>query len=340
MSLCLHSILQHLNSRSTYARVLFVDFSSAFNTIVPVKLIHTLQVLGVSTHLCEWIFNFLCNRKQVVKIGDLVSSPRLLNTGAPQGCVLSPLLYSLYTHFCQSHSRSVMLYKFADDTSVVGLIKNDDETDYRREVEELVRWCESNNLILNISKTKEMVVDFRKNSSPLSPLSINGEVVERVTSFKFLGTTIHESLSWDLNASIIISKSHQRLYFLRQLKKFKVSQPAMIHFYRATIESVLTFSILVWYGHTTAQDKTRLERVVRRASKIIGSSLPSISSLFNSRIIKKSKKILEDNTHPAHYLFNLLPSGRRYGSIGSSTSRFRDSTYPLAIRHLNQSMSR
>jgi len=73
VSLCLHSILQHLEFKSTYARVIFVDFSSAFNTIVPVKLINTLQELGVRTSLCKWIFNFLCDRKQVVKMGDYVS---------------------------------------------------------------------------------------------------------------------------------------------------------------------------------------------------------------------------------------------------------------------------
>ena len=138
VSLCLHSILQHLESQRTYARVLFVDFSSAFNTIVPAKLIITLQELGVSTSLCKWIFNFLNYRKQVVRLGELLSQPRLLNIGAPQGCVLSPLLYSLYTHFCQSHSNSVLLFKFADDTSVVGLITNDNESDYRSEVEGLV----------------------------------------------------------------------------------------------------------------------------------------------------------------------------------------------------------
>jgi hypothetical protein len=141
VSLCLHSILQHLEFKSTYVRVLFVDFSSAFNTIVPVKLINILQELGVRTSLCKWIFNFLCNRKQVVKMGDCVSQSKFLNTGAPQGCVLSPLLYSLYTQFCQSHSSSVLLFKFADDTSVVGLITNGDESDYRREVEGLVKWC-------------------------------------------------------------------------------------------------------------------------------------------------------------------------------------------------------
>ena len=175
---------------------------------------------------------------------------------------------------------------------------------------------------------------YQGSPSPLSTLSINGVEVERVTSFQFLGTTIHESLSWELNTNIKISKAHQRLHFLRQLK-FRVSRVATTHFYRSTIESVLTFSMLVWFGHTTAQDKARLERVVRRASKIIGCSLPSLSSIFSTRIIRKAKKIIADHSHPAHHLFNLLPSGRRYRSIKTSKSRFRDSTYPLAIRNLN-----
>lgn len=198
-----------------------------------------------------------------------------------------------------------------------------------------MKWCESYNLILNISKTKELVVDFRRTPSPLPTLSINGMEVERVTSFQFLGTTMQKSLSWELNTNFKISKAHQRLHFLQQLKKFRVSRVAMTHFYRSTIESVLTFSMLVWFCHTTAQDKARMERVVRRASKIIGCSLRSLSSLFSTGIIRKAKNIIADHFHPAHHLFNLLPSGRRYRSIKTSTSRFRDSTYPLAIRHLN-----
>lgn len=64
VSLCVHFILQHLESSSTYARILFVDFSAAFNTIVPVKLIHTLQELGVNSFLCKWIYSFLCDRNR------------------------------------------------------------------------------------------------------------------------------------------------------------------------------------------------------------------------------------------------------------------------------------
>lgn len=202
-------------------------------------------------------------------------------------------------------------------------------------MEQLVRWCEDNNLILNTPKTKEMIVDFRKKTVQHLPLSINGQVVERVSSFCFLGTTIHQSLSWDLNISFIVGKAHQRFFFLRQLRKFGVSQEGMTHFYRAVIESVLTFSILSWYGNATSQDKHQLEKVVRRASKIIGCSLPTIASHYVTRIIRKARNITNDPYHPAHHLFALLPSGKRYRSITSRTSRFGDSTYLQAIRYLN-----
>ena len=136
------------------------------------------------------------------------------------------------------------MLKFADDTTVIGLISDGEGSTYRSEVEQLVQWCEDNNLILNTTKTKELIIDYRKKAGQHLPISIKGQVVEWVSSFRFLG--IHQSLSWNQNISLIISKSHQRLYSLRQLRKFGVSQAGMTHFYRAAIESVLTFSILVW----------------------------------------------------------------------------------------------
>ncbi|KAJ8336123.1 hypothetical protein SKAU_G00394660 [Synaphobranchus kaupii] len=107
-----------------------------------------------------WILDFLSDRPLVVKVGNHTSSSLTLNTGAPQGCVLSPLLYSLYTHDCTATFDSNTIVKFADDTAVIGLITNNDERAYLEEMRLLTQWCQENNLHLNISKTKEMLVDF------------------------------------------------------------------------------------------------------------------------------------------------------------------------------------
>ncbi|KAI4884029.1 hypothetical protein NFI96_019554 [Prochilodus magdalenae] len=140
------------------------------------------------------------------------------------------------------------IIKFADDTTVIGLITGGDETAYRREVAELVDWCDYNNLSLNTDKTKEMIVDPRRRRRELhTPLFIGGTEVERVKTFKFLGVHISEDLTWSHNTHYIVRKSQQRLYFLRRLRKFGMSAQILSNFYRSTIESVLTSSITVWY---------------------------------------------------------------------------------------------
>ncbi len=131
ISQVLHSSLTHIDSKNgNYVRLLFIDYSSAFNTIVPTKLAVKLSDLGLNTSLCDWIQDFLTARPQVVKVGQFTSNSITLNVGAPQGCVLSPLLYSLYTHDCVSSHSSTSIIKFADDTVVLGLINNDDEATY------------------------------------------------------------------------------------------------------------------------------------------------------------------------------------------------------------------
>ena len=82
----------------------------------------------------------------------------------------------------------------------------------------------------------------------------------------------------------------------------------MTHFYRSAIERILTFSILVWFGTAIAFDKTSLEKVVTKASKIIGCSFPTLSSIYTSRLVRKAHRTGPTHTTP---LFSLLPSGRR-----------------------------
>ena len=98
IAIALHTALSHLDKRNTYARVLFIDYSLAFNTIVPSKLTTKLRVLGLNPSLCILVLDFLMGRPQV-KAGNNTSTTLILDTGWLL-CVLSPLLYSLFTHYC------------------------------------------------------------------------------------------------------------------------------------------------------------------------------------------------------------------------------------------------
>ena len=100
--------------------------------------------------------------------------------------MLSPLLYSLFTHDCVAMHASNSIIKFADYITVVGLITNNDETAYREEVRALGVWCQENNLSLNVNETKEMIVDFRKVHREHRTIHIDGTAVEKVERFKVL----------------------------------------------------------------------------------------------------------------------------------------------------------
>lgn len=134
--------------------MLFVDLWSAFNTVVPQKLVNKLSNLGLTITPCSWILDFLTNRLQT-GVGNRISSSLTLNTGALQACVLSLALFTLFTHECTPIHSSNSIVKFAED-SIVWLISGNDETHDKEEEE----WCSDNDLVLNTTKTKEIVVDY------------------------------------------------------------------------------------------------------------------------------------------------------------------------------------
>jgi hypothetical protein len=154
IAIILHTALSHLDKRNTYVKMLFIDYSSAFNTIVPSKPIINLEALVLNPALCNWVLDFLTGRDQVVKVGNNISTSLTLFTGAPQGCVLSSLLYSLSTHDCVAMHADNVIIKFADDTTIVGLITNNDETAYREEVRTL-RECGVRKTTSHSTSTKQ-----------------------------------------------------------------------------------------------------------------------------------------------------------------------------------------
>ncbi len=176
-----------------------------------------------------------------------------------------------------------------------------------------------------------MIVDLRRNPPALPPTYHHEQhcdcsgVIQIPGHHNFSGPEVGQS-HW-----VIMKKAQQRPYFLRQLRKFNLPQKLLKQFYSAIIESVLCTSITVWFSSATKSDHRRLRRVVRTAERIIGTTLPTLQEMYLSRVSKRDVKIILDPSNPAHSLFELLPSGRRYRVPSTRTTRHRNSFFPQAI---------
>ncbi|KAK3529834.1 hypothetical protein QTP86_007200 [Hemibagrus guttatus] len=238
---------------------------------------------------------------------------------------------------CVATTKSTTVIKFADDTVVVGLICDNNETAYLEEIRNLENWCHRNNLLLNISKTKELIVDFstKQERNYQTPV-INESPVERVDSSRYLGVHITQDLSWSCHINTVVKKARQRLYHLRCLRYFRLPSKVLRNFYFCTIESILTGNITTWFGNSTMQDRRALQRVVRSAERIIRTKLPDMHSIYSKRCWTKTRKIVKDLSHPNNGLFSLLQSGKRFRSLKANTERLRRSFFPQAIWTRNQ----
>ena len=158
ISTALHSVFTLLENMISYIRMLFLDLSSAFSTISPMKSSEKLNTLCLPTTVCSWILDFLTSRPQRVRICSHTSSTLMPNTWARQGYVLSPLPIRMYftTAFPE---RQNSIVKCEDETTAINHIVNNK------------RWCTENNLLISVRKTMELIVDFRKKEAKTHTLS-------------------------------------------------------------------------------------------------------------------------------------------------------------------------
>ncbi|KAL2091174.1 hypothetical protein ACEWY4_013437 [Coilia grayii] len=256
---------------------MFFDFSSAFNTIQPRLLRDKLLRMGVEPGLVTWIMDYLTERPQFVKLGNLTSEAVVSSIGAPQGTVLSPVLFTLYT--TDFNSETCHMQKFSDDTAIVGCIRDGQEGEYRCLEEDFVGWCRANQLQLNTTKTKEMVVDFRRTAPPLVPVTINGENVDTFCTYKYLGLHLDNKLDWSTNSDALYRKGQSRLYFRRRLRSFSVCNRLLLMLYQSVMASVLFCAVDCCGGSTRKRDIGRLDRLMRKAGSVVDMELESLTTV-------------------------------------------------------------
>lgn len=186
----MNMLFKHPEGNGTHAQLLFIDVSSAFNTVqLHILTERLLEQFDLSTNLVGWVLDFLTNRTQRVRVNGVLSDQICSSTGSPQGCVLSPLLFILYTNMCRSNREDRFILKYADDSVIVSLLQGN-ETGHGPVTQDFVDWCDRSFLQLNIPKTKDMHIDLRRTPRATELTSIKGQTVECVDNYKYLGTII------------------------------------------------------------------------------------------------------------------------------------------------------
>ena len=185
-------------------------------------LLSRLREFGLDTATCGWFSSYLADKCQTC-INAVQSEEVAVDTGAPQGSVLGPLLFSLFVNNLPAQLKGVTIVLFADDTSlyIAGRSTDDMSNTLTCALGSAHKWLLDSGLKLNVGKTRCMLISSNRRKS-LSPLNVqlDGVCIEQVCTHKFLGVMVNQSLSWSNHIDLVSSRASKGLSLLRSIAWF------------------------------------------------------------------------------------------------------------------------
>jgi hypothetical protein len=302
------------SNNKNFVHVVLLDYAKAFDHIDPNILMKKLEAMDIPDPLLRWLESFLTDRKQRVKIGSTLSDWLDIWGTVPQGTLLGVLCFIAMINDLHTDCPTI---KYVDDTTIYHVSNEANDNSLQTAVNTAVDWSNRNSMKINASKTKEMMICFSK-SPPLIPhITIDSKEIERVTSFKLLGIEINDNLNWNDHIEKVYKKACQRLYFISQLKRTKISSNGIVKVYVTLVRPILEYSCQLWHAGLNAHHQELLESIQERAlsmafpllayeDALIEASIPTLSER-REELCKRLFSMAQDPTHKLH---NLLPPER------------------------------
>jgi len=239
-------ILNSLNENQ-FVCGLYMDLSKAFDVIDHTLLKQKLLHYGIRGPVYKWLDSYLENRKQLVKINNIMSSSdRYIRCGVPQGSILGPTLFLIYVNDICKSSTLLNFVLFADDTNCFKSGSNMDSVfkTVNAELTKVMCWFKANKLLLNANKTHFMLFS-RKHVNRVPKIEIDGVEIKRVQSTVFLGVHIDEQLNWKCHIQHVLGKINKGIGILHRLKSTFPGQ-TLLQVYKSLIHPHFNYCNMVW----------------------------------------------------------------------------------------------
>ena len=277
-----NDILQAIDTHGGAILVL-LDLSAAFDTIDHTKLLHVLDTqFGVRGEVLQWFRSYLENRSQTVQIGSSFSTPKTLLYGVPQGSVLGPVLFTIYTtplgRIIRKHGLTFHLY--ADDTQLYLAFRPSEEVSrfeaiQRLEacVKDIKLWMTNNLLKLNDDKTEIIVITSSDQVSTSLNISINvgghniSPKVKEEDLPKNLGIVFDSTCSPQYQIKKACTSINYQLYQLGKIRKY-LDKSTTEQLINGAVTSRLDFCNSLLYGANKG-DINKLQLCQNSAARVI-----------------------------------------------------------------------
>ena len=245
---------------------LFLDVSKAFDRVDHQILLSQCESIGLSGVSLNWISSYLKDRSIVTAVDGVLSTPRPISSGVPQGSVLGPLLFLIYFRSLPAAVKKCTPVMFADDTLLYETCPPGGSLScaLQEDANSTSLWANSWNTRFNASKSNSLLICRRpsvKHSSHLQPLLLSGSLVPCVTSVIHLGLTITASLTWSAHIDQLLKQVSWKLSLMKRLAfRGNLTLPVFSLMYKSLVRPCLEYASTVWDNCTTA-DAHSLERV-------------------------------------------------------------------------------